>query len=97
MLFPTEEICPHGPQSWGDGVITFHGVGAPVPFGKPALPQVKKLVYVYLVRYAEEQQDLALLSISTFQRGLKVSGLSVPSWGLGLTGAVLEEWAQGGA
>uniref|UniRef100_A0AAY4DK80 AP-3 complex subunit beta n=1 Tax=Denticeps clupeoides TaxID=299321 RepID=A0AAY4DK80_9TELE len=30
-----------------------------------------KLVYVYLVRYAEEQQDLALLSISTFQRGLK--------------------------
>uniref|UniRef100_A0A8C2KB78 AP-3 complex subunit beta n=1 Tax=Cyprinus carpio TaxID=7962 RepID=A0A8C2KB78_CYPCA len=35
------------------------------------LSQVKKLVYVYLVRYAEEQQDLALLSISTFQRGLK--------------------------
>jgi len=35
--------------------------------------QLKKLVYVYLVRYAEEQQDLALLSISTFQRALKVS------------------------
>ena len=34
--------------------------------------QVKKLVYVYLSRYAEEQQDLALLSISTFQRALKV-------------------------
>ena len=34
--------------------------------------EVKKLVYVYLERYAEEQQDLALLSISTFQRGLKV-------------------------
>lgn len=34
---------------------------------------MKKLVYVYLVRYAEEQQDLALLSISTFQRGLKVT------------------------
>ncbi|EDO29149.1 predicted protein, partial [Nematostella vectensis] len=33
--------------------------------------QVKKLVYVYLVRYAEEQQDLALLSISTFQKALK--------------------------
>ncbi|XP_077989441.1 AP-3 complex subunit beta-2-like [Glandiceps talaboti] len=33
--------------------------------------EIKKLVYVYLVRYAEEQQDLALLSISTFQRGLK--------------------------
>lgn len=35
--------------------------------------QLKKLVYVYLVRYAEEQQDLALLSISTFQRALKVT------------------------
>jgi len=34
-------------------------------------PEVKKLVYVYLVRYAEEQQDCALLSISTFQRALK--------------------------
>ncbi|XP_074613568.1 AP-3 complex subunit beta-2-like [Acropora palmata] len=33
--------------------------------------EVKKLVYLYLVRYAEEQQDLALLSISTFQKGLK--------------------------
>lgn len=41
-------------------------------FGLPFCSQVKKLVYVYLVRYAEEQQDLALLSISTFQRGLKV-------------------------
>uniref|UniRef100_A0A8D0HJW6 Adaptor related protein complex 3 subunit beta 1 n=1 Tax=Sphenodon punctatus TaxID=8508 RepID=A0A8D0HJW6_SPHPU len=35
------------------------------------LPEIKKLVYVYLMRYAEEQQDLALLSISTFQRALK--------------------------
>lgn len=34
-------------------------------------PELKKLVYVYLERYAEEQQDVALLSISTFQRGLK--------------------------
>ena len=34
-------------------------------------PDLKKLVYVYLERYAEEQQELALLSISTFQRGLK--------------------------
>ena len=34
--------------------------------------KIKKLVYVYLMRYAEEQQDLALLSISTFQRALKV-------------------------
>jgi len=38
--------------------------------------EVKKLVYVYLVRYAEEQQDLALLSISTFQRALKVRKLT---------------------
>ena len=33
-------------------------------------PELKKLVYVYLERYAQEQQELALLSISTFQRGL---------------------------
>jgi AP-3 complex subunit beta len=39
--------------------------------------EVKKLVYVYLVRYAEEQQDLALLSISTFQRALKVIRSSI--------------------
>lgn len=42
--------------------------------------QVKKLVYVYLVRYAEEQQDLALLSISTFQRGLKVRSTFLSCW-----------------
>ena len=35
--------------------------------------EVRKLVYVYLERYAEEQQDLALLSVSTFQKALKVS------------------------
>lgn len=33
--------------------------------------ELKKLVYIYLERYAEDQQDLALLSISTFQRALK--------------------------
>ena len=33
--------------------------------------EVKKLVYVYLERYAEEHQDLALLSVSTFQKALK--------------------------
>uniref|UniRef100_A0AC34RMP2 Clathrin/coatomer adaptor adaptin-like N-terminal domain-containing protein n=1 Tax=Panagrolaimus sp. JU765 TaxID=591449 RepID=A0AC34RMP2_9BILA len=33
--------------------------------------ELKKLVYVYLVRYAEEQQDLALLSVSTFQKALQ--------------------------
>ena len=35
--------------------------------------EVRKLVYVYLERYAEEQQDLALLSVSTFQKALRVS------------------------
>lgn len=32
---------------------------------------------MYLTRYAEEQQDLALLSISTFQRALKVTNIDV--------------------
>lgn len=39
--------------------------------------EVKKLVYVYLMRYAEEQQDLALMSIATFQRGLKVNTFEI--------------------
>lgn len=39
--------------------------------------EIKKLVYVYLMRYAEEQQDLALLSISTFQRALKVTQILI--------------------
>ena len=43
--------------------------------------EVKKLVYVYLTRYAEEQQDLALLSISTFQRALEDLGLRSRSVG----------------
>ncbi|KAJ3144003.1 AP-3 complex subunit beta-2 [Irineochytrium annulatum] len=30
--------------------------------------EVRKLVYIYLLRYAEEQPDLALLSINTFQK-----------------------------
>lgn len=34
--------------------------------------KIRKLVYIYLTRYAEEQQDTALLSVSTFQRSLKV-------------------------
>lgn len=33
--------------------------------------EIKKLVYVYLGRHAEEQKDLALLSIASFQRALK--------------------------
>lgn len=49
--------------------------------------EVKKLVFVYLVRYAEEQQDLALLSISTFQRALKVI-----IWKFEYQGCVYCEW-----
>ncbi|KAI6655334.1 hypothetical protein LOD99_2169 [Oopsacas minuta] len=37
--------------------------------------EIRKLVYVYLERYAEEQQDLSLLSVSTFQKALRVSSL----------------------
>ena len=31
---------------------------------------VKRLVYMYLIHYAEFEQDLALLSINTFQKDL---------------------------
>jgi AP-3 complex subunit beta len=34
-------------------------------------PEVRKLVYAYLVRFGESEPDLALLSVSTFQRSLK--------------------------
>ena len=33
--------------------------------------ELKKLVYMYLVRYAGEQPDLALLSVNSFQRDLE--------------------------
>ena len=32
--------------------------------------EVKKLVYMYLIHYAEFQQDAALLAINTFQKDL---------------------------
>lgn len=32
--------------------------------------EVRKLVYIYLLRYAESEPDLALLSINTFQKDL---------------------------
>jgi AP-3 complex subunit beta len=32
--------------------------------------EVRKLVYIYLLRYAEAEPDLVLLSINTFQRDL---------------------------
>lgn len=33
--------------------------------------ELKKLVYLYLTRYAEQEQELALLSVATFQHALK--------------------------
>ncbi|CAH8558810.1 unnamed protein product [Schistosoma turkestanicum] len=35
--------------------------------------EIRKLVYAFLTHYAEQEQDIALLSISTFQRALKDS------------------------
>ncbi|CAG8581681.1 13380_t:CDS:10 [Ambispora leptoticha] len=32
--------------------------------------EIRKLVYIYILRYAEQEPDLALLSINTFQRDL---------------------------
>ncbi|THH14725.1 hypothetical protein EW146_g5644 [Bondarzewia mesenterica] len=56
--------------------------------------EVRKLVYIYLLRYAEAEPDLALLSINTFQRDLAdsspliramalrvLSGIRVPTIG----------------
>jgi len=33
--------------------------------------ELKKLVYIYLVHYAESQSETALLAINTFQKGLE--------------------------
>ncbi|KAI5121230.1 hypothetical protein M0805_007237 [Coniferiporia weirii] len=56
--------------------------------------EIRKLVYIYLLRYAEAEPDLALLSINTFQRDLTdanpliramalrvLSGINVPMVG----------------
>ena len=32
--------------------------------------EVRKFVYIYLLRYAEQQPDIALLSVNTFQKDL---------------------------
>lgn len=32
--------------------------------------EIRKLVYIYLLRYADQEPDLALLSINTFQKDL---------------------------
>lgn len=33
--------------------------------------EIRKLVYIYLLRYASSEPDLALLSINTFQKDLR--------------------------
>ncbi|KAI0366314.1 hypothetical protein BV20DRAFT_972039 [Pilatotrama ljubarskyi] len=56
--------------------------------------EIRKLVYIYLLRYAEQEPDLALLSINTFQKDLSdpnpliramalrvLSGIKVPMIG----------------
>lgn len=56
--------------------------------------EIRKLVYIYLLRYAEHEPDLALLSINTFQKDLSdpnpliramalrvLSGIKVPMIG----------------
>ena len=56
--------------------------------------EIRKLVYIYLLRYAEAEPDLALLSINTFQKDLSdpnpliramalrvLSGIQVPMIG----------------
>ena len=35
--------------------------------------EIRKLVYIYILRYAEQEPDLALLSINTFQKDLNDS------------------------
>lgn len=40
--------------------------------GSPNL-EIRKLVYIYLLRYADLEPDLALLSINTFQKDLSDS------------------------
>ena len=47
--------------------------------------EVRKLVYIYLLRYAEHEPDLALLSINTFQKDLTDSNPLIRAMALRLT------------
>jgi len=44
--------------------------------------EIRKLVYIYVLRYAESEPDLALLSINTFQKDLKDSSPLIRSMAL---------------
>lgn len=74
------------PPSLSRSVAEFPFPGVQQPPSYPLLPspssptpQLRKLAYLYVVRYAEECPDIALLSISSFQKGLKVSRRLCPS------------------
>lgn len=44
--------------------------------------EIKKLVYIYLLRYAESNPDLALMSINTIQKSLSDKNQVVRAMGL---------------
>ena len=50
--------------------------------------EVKKLVYMYLVRYAGEQPDLALLSVNSFQRDLGDANAAIRALALRVMAAI---------
>ncbi|KAH9057872.1 adaptin N terminal region-domain-containing protein [Lactarius vividus] len=51
--------------------------------------EVRKLVYIYLLRYAEAEPDLALLSINTFQRDLADSSPLIRAMALRVLSGIL--------
>src|SRR2546421_3450600 len=44
--------------------------------------EIRKLVYIYLLRYAEQEPDLALLSVNTFQKDLTDQNLFIRAMAL---------------
>ena len=67
--------------------------------------EIRKIVYIYLLRYAEQEPDLALLSINTFQKDLAdsnplnramalrvLSGIRVPMIGSIVVLAIKNAW-----
>ncbi|KAG6812288.1 hypothetical protein H0H92_003597 [Tricholoma furcatifolium] len=50
--------------------------------------EIRKLVYIYLLRYAEQEPDLALLSINTFQKDLTDSNPLIRAMALRVLGGI---------
>src|SRR2546421_12323255 len=50
--------------------------------------EIRKLVYIYLLRYAEQEPDIALLSINTFQKDLTDQNLLIRAMALRLMSAI---------